>query len=423
MILKNLQLLVCIVLIFLIVGPVYAETEESRKHIRVWDNINDPTGETYYDWNWCMDKYELELYQYYRIVHTLTGWNIPLLEYLEVVSPEDLATMPPGMYELLFNMGRITPRITPLFDDGYGSSSSNSTWYSVSRYHIWVSPDGEVYNGDLPPYQWLVWNGWEKYADHLPAPPEGAPFPAPEYKGTPRNTLPFARMDIRGFYNIDYEIENPCPDAIIDPIDLSEWEWTPEMKEHLANLGLDPDMGRTRLGYEKSGLTITMVGMTPSGVMKEWTLTLSKGGWTCGSASAEDLENILFILKRIDAISDNSVAAPAPAVTEKRSLSSLKDLVSGTLNARMQPEFTTNPASLLAAKGLTLNEMDMNAFKGVNSSAVQKSRIMSGQSTIVPVSDRSELLSRSDIPVQIKTPASIKAAGAFQKGSQARARG
>jgi len=218
-------------------------------------------------------------------------------------------------------------------------------------------------------------------------------------------------------------MECPFPDAIADPDPHSEWIWTPEMKEALSALGLDPNIANTRLGYENSGTTITMVGMTPTGIMKEWTLTLSKGGWTCGSASAEDLENILFILKRIDAISDNSVAAPAPAVTEKRSLSSLKDLVSGTLNARMQPEFTTNPASLLAAKGLTLNEMDMNAFKGVNSSAVQKSRIMSGQSTIVPVSDRSELLSRSDIPVQIKTPASIKAAGAFQKGSQARARG
>ncbi|OPX67936.1 MAG: hypothetical protein A4E38_01960 [Methanoregulaceae archaeon PtaB.Bin108] len=406
-----------IIIISLIVGPVYAETKEQHGGSYYMRDGRDPTGETEYHWYWYEDEHEMELHQYYRIVHTLTGWNIPLLEYLEVVSPEDLATMPPGMYEL-FNMGH-----TPLFHEGFGTSSSNSTWWDAHPLHIWISPEGEAYNGDLPPYQWLVWNGWEEYADHLPAPPEGAPFPAPEYKGTPRNTLPFARMDIRGFYNIDYEIENPCPDAIIDPIDLSDWDWTPEMKEHLANLGLDPDMSKTRLGYEKSGITITMVGMTPSGVMKEWTLTLSKGGWTCDSASAEELENILFILKRIDAISDNSVAAPAPAVTEKRSLSSLKDLVSNTLNARIQPEFTTNPASLLAAKGLTLNEMEMNAVKGVNSSAIRKSSIVSGQSVTASISDRRELLSRTGAITERKSPLSIKAAGAFQKGSQARARG
>jgi len=135
--------------------------------------------------------------------------------------------------------------------------------------------------------------------------------------------------------------------------------------------------------------------------MKEWTLVQSKGGWTCDSASAEELENILFILKKIDAISDNSVAASVPAVTEKRLLSSPKNLVSNTLNARIQPEFTTNPASLLAAKGLTLNEMDMDAVKGVNSIAVQKSSIVSGQSAIASISDRSELLSRSQSAVNL----------------------
>jgi len=355
-----------------------------RKHIRVWDNINDPTGETYYDWNWYMDKYELELYQYYRIVHTLTGWNIPLLEYLEVVSPEDLATMPPEMYELLFNMGHITPRITPLFDDGYGSSSnSETTWWSVSRYHIWVSPDGEAFNGDLPPYQWLVWKGWEEYADHLPAPPEGAPFQAPEYKGTPRNTLPFARMDTRGFYNIDYEIENPCPDAIIDPIDLSEWDWTPEMKEHLANLGLDTDMGKTRLGYEKSGTTLTMVGMTPSGTMKEWTLKLSKGAWTCDSASAEKLEDMLVILGRIDAISGTALATPVPAVTGMNSLTS--------------------------TKSLKLNKLSTSApLKGVNFSTMQDSSLLSGKSTTVSTLERSGMLSGSGTMMQERSPASAR---------------
>ncbi len=401
-----------IIIISLIAGPVYAETTEYRSHLRVWDNINDPTGETYYDWYWYKDEYEVELWEYYYRLHVLTGWNIPLLEYVEVVSPEDLATMPPEMYELLSNT-----RYAPLFHEGFSTSASYPAWWDAHPLHIWISPEGDAYNGNLPPYQWLVWNGWEEYADHLPAPPEGAPFPAPEYKGTPRNTLPFARIDTRGFYDINYDIKNPCPDAIyVNPRDHSEWDWTAEMKEHLANLGLDPDMGRTRLGYEKSGTTITMVGMTPSGVMREWTLTLSKGGWTCESASAEELEEILFILEKIDAISGYPVAAPVAAVLEKTSLSSSRDLVPGTLNtrARIQPEFATTSASLLAAKSPALSEMDMNIVKSVNSSTVQKSNILSGQFSPASISDRKELLSRSGTITERKPLASIKAAGAFQ---------
>jgi len=169
-----------IIIISLMVGPVYAETMEYRGHYRVYDG-RDPTGETYYDWDWYKDEHEVELWEYYYIVHTLTGWNIPLTEYLEVVSPEDLATMPPEMYEL-FNMGYIKP----LFSEGFGCSSNpETTWWSAYPLHIWISPDGDAYNGDFPPYQWLVWKGWEEYADHLPAPPEGATVPGAGIQGHP----------------------------------------------------------------------------------------------------------------------------------------------------------------------------------------------------------------------------------------------
>jgi len=209
-------------------------------------------------------------------------------------------------------------------------------------------------------------------------------------------------------------LECPTPDAIAinNPKRPGLWDWTDELKSAL-----------TRLGYEKSGTTITMVGMTPPGIMREWTLVQSNGSWTCDSASAEELEDILFILEKIDAISGYPVAAPVAAVTEKTSLSSSRDLVPGTLNARIQPEYTTTPASLLTAKKPALNEIDMNIVKSVNSSAVQKSNILSGQLSPASISDRKELLSRSETTTERKPLVSIKAAGAFQIGSQVRARG
>jgi hypothetical protein len=274
-------------------------------HIR--NLVVDPSGETYNEWIWPTDKYEDELWEYYRIVHTLTGWNVPLLDYIQEVSPGDLATMPPEMYEYFQYQDE------PVFGDGCGVfPDGDKDWLRVHQFHFWISPDGYVYNGDRPPYQWLLWKGWEEYADQLPAAPDGAPFPAPFYGGTPRNTLPFTKMDTTGFYNGNYPIENPCPNAVVSPGDLSEWDWTGEIKAHLMNLGLDPDMGNTRLGYEISGTTITVVGMTPSGVMKEWTLTRLKGEWTCDSADAEELEDILFILMKIDAITDTSIQVSVP---------------------------------------------------------------------------------------------------------------
>ncbi|OPX67934.1 MAG: hypothetical protein A4E38_01958 [Methanoregulaceae archaeon PtaB.Bin108] len=423
-----------LILLLLIFACLCAGIATAGKQSILWTPGYDSRIDPSYEWIRYTDDRETAIDEYYYYLHYLTGWNIPLIEYMEKVSPEDLATMPTEMYE------HFKESVEPLFKDGKKTmhGGDGGTWLYDPGHHMWASPEGYLYNGDLPPpYQWVVWKGWEEYADHLPEPPPDAPFPAPYYSGIPKNTLPLAKIDLQerewvyDYYSDKlmtieeyYKWLVPCPDAIyVNPNDFGKWDWTAELKSALTRLGLDPDISNTRLGYEKSGMTITMVGMTPSGIMREWTLTLSKGGWTCGSASAEELENILFILEKIDAISDNSVAAPAPAVTKKRSLSSLKDLVSGTLKARIQPEFTTNPASLLAAKDLTLNGMDMNAFKGVNSSAVQKSSIVSGQSALASIPERSELLSRSDIPVQIKTPASAKAAGVLQKSSQARARG
>lgn len=428
---KTIYLLIFLLLIF---ACLCAGIATAGKQSIQWTPGPDSRTDPSYEWIRYTDDRETAIDEYYYYLHYLTGWNIQLIEYMEKVSPEDLATMPKEMYE------HFKESVEPLFKDGKKTmhGGDGGTWLYHSGHHMWTSPEGYLYNGDLPPpYQWIVWKGWEEYADHLPTAPPGAPYPAPSYAGIPKNSLPLAKIDLQerervyDYYSDKlmtieeyYEWLVPCPDAIyVNPNDFGKWDWTAELKEALTHLGLDPDIANTRLGYEKSGTTITMVGMTPTGVMREWTLVQSKGGWTCDSASAEELENILFILEKIDAISGSSTATPAPAVAEKRSLSSLKDLVSNTMNARIQPEFTTTPASLLAAKGLALNKMDMNAVKGVNSSAVQKSRIMSSQSTIVPVSDRSELLSRSDIPVQIKTPASIKALGAFEKGSQARARG
>lgn len=428
---KTIYLVLLLLLIFAYLCPGIAS---AGKQSILWTPGPDSKIGPSYEWTRYTDDKEKAIDEYYRCLHYLTGWNIQLIEYMEEVSPEDLATMPTEMYEYFKESAE------PRFKHGINTmhGGDGGTWLYHSGNHMWTSPEGYLYNGDLPPpYQWIVWIGWEEYADNLPEPPPGAPFPAPSYAGIPKNTLPIAKIDLEkrervyDYYSDKlmtieeyYELILPCPDAIyVNPNYFGEWEWTDELKSALTRLGLDPDIANTRLGYEKSGLTITMVGMTPSGIMKEWTLVQSEGGWTCDSASAEDLENILFILERIDAISDNSVAAPAPAVTEKKSLSSLRDLVLNTQNARIQPEFATTPASLPAAKGLTLNEMDMNAIKRVNASALLKSSIVSGKSTFAAIPDRSELFSRTGTITERKSLASIKAAGAFQKGLQAGARG
>ena len=141
--------------------------------------------------------------------------------------------------------------------------------------------------------------------DHLPTPPAGAPFPAPSYTGTPRNTLPFAHIPVGANQNDWSSWSNPYPAVIaVNPSDSSYWDWTPAMKTHLTALGLDTDMGKTRLGYsEDSEGSVSMVGMTPTGTMKSWvvigdinqTWSLNKG-----QSAPEDL---LWILRSIEAIS------------------------------------------------------------------------------------------------------------------------
>jgi len=338
------------------------------------DSLSNPG--VCYEWIWDKDENEQALIDYYFTLHYLTGWNIPIVNFIEEISPEDLCTMPPEMFEF-YKQSQL-----PMFSDGMLTTLGDAgTWQFIDIYHVWISPEGDVYNGDRPPYQWLVWKGWEEYADHLPTPPEGAPFPAPPYSGIPKNTLPIAKIPPHtgNFYG---PMECPFPDAIADPDPHSEWDWTDEMKIHLANLGLDTDMEKTWLGYEKSGTTIRMVGMTPSGTMREWILKRSKGVWTCDSASAEELEDMLIILERIDAISGTALATPSPTVTEKPTLTSLKNL--------------------------NLNTLSTNTLKELNSSTMQKSLPLSGQSAAASISGRSEFLSQSGILTQQKSLVAAK---------------
>ncbi|HUU75683.1 MAG TPA: hypothetical protein VMW63_06290, partial [Methanoregulaceae archaeon] len=192
---------------------------------------------------------------------------------------------------------------------------------------------------------------WEEYADHLPPAPPGAPFPAPSYAGIPKNTLPLAKIDldkqdqVYAAYSDKlmtleeyYELIVPCPDAIyVDPKNMGNWDWTPELKSALSRLGLDTNIANTRLGYEKSGDTITMVGMTPSQVMKEWRLTKSNGGWTCDTADDDELDDLLFVLEKIGAISGSASSSPVQFDKE-----AVKSRLSGRLDAASRSSSGTN---------------------------------------------------------------------------------
>ncbi len=322
------KLSIFILFIIFLIGIVGASSMETDNYPSrgAWA-YKTPNG-TYVYWNWYLDEWEDAINSYYFILHCLTGWNVPVLEYLESVSPEDLATMPVEMYDS-FSNGNIQ-----MFSVGSIMQGEKGTWQFINFCHIWISPEGDVYSGDRPPYQWLVWKGWEEYAGHLPEAPPGAPFPAPSYSGTPRNTLPIVKIPPHtgNFYG---PIDCPFPGAIADSDPHSEWEWTPEMKDALSTLGLDNDMGKTRLGYEKSGTTIRMVGMTPSGTMKEWTLVMSKGAWTCDSADARELEAMLFILEKIGAIFNMPASVAPPAAMEGAPSAILKTQV---MASRSLPE-------------------------------------------------------------------------------------
>jgi hypothetical protein len=335
------RLLLLLFFTSLLIGIGSAETYRSYYECEEGD-----TG-IIYNWSWYKDETETAFYEYYYCLHALTGWTMPLVEFVEAISPEDLATMPPEMYEHfseskkpLFTRGRIQ------YDGG-----DRGTWLYDSGYHMWTSPEGYVYNGDLPPYQWLVWKGWEEYADCLPTAPAGAPFPAPSYAGTPRNTLPIAKIDlgeqdrVYDDYSDDlmtieefYELLVPIPDAIyVNPNNFGDWDWTAELKSALSRLGLDANIANTRLGYERSGDTITMVGMTSSKVMMEWTLTKSNGEWTCDTAKADELDDLLFVLEKIGAISGSASSSPVPVTN-----TDIKSRLSGRLDAASRSSSGTN---------------------------------------------------------------------------------
>jgi hypothetical protein len=135
-----------------------------------------------------------------------------------------------------------------------------------------------------------------------------------------------------------YELIVPIPDAIyVNPNHMGDWDWTSEIRSALSRLGLDANIANTRLGYEKSGDTITMVGMTPAKVMMEWTLTKSNGGWTCDTADDDELDDLLFVLEKIGAISGSASSSPVPVTN-----TDLKSRLSGRLDAASRSSAGTN---------------------------------------------------------------------------------
>ena len=339
----------CPLLVFLMVSVTLltgtASADVQRESIR-WTPGPDSRIGPSYEWIRYTNDQETAIDEYYYCLHYLTGWNIQLIDYMEKVSPEDLATMPPEMYEYFKESAE------PLFKDGIKTMHGNSgTWLYDPGHHMWTSPEGYVYNGDLPPYQWLVWKGWEDYTHQLPPAPPGAPFPAQSYAGIPKNTLPLAKIDLGKQDQIYasysdrlmtieeyYELIVPCPDAIcVDPNHMGDWDWTSEIRSALSRLGLDANIANTRLGYGKSGDTITMVGMTPSKVMMEWTLTKSDGQWTCDTASEDQLDDLLFVLEKIGAISGSASSSPVPVTN-----TDIKSQLSGRMDAASRSSSGTN---------------------------------------------------------------------------------
>jgi hypothetical protein len=118
---------------------------------------------------------------------------------------------------------------------------------------------------------------------------------------------------------------------------MGDWDWTSEIRSALSRLGLDANIANTRLGYEKSGDTITMVCMTPSQVMKEWTLTKSNGEWTCDTVDEDDLDDLLFVLENIGAIRGSASSSPVPVTN-----TDLKSWLSGRLDAASRSSSGTN---------------------------------------------------------------------------------
>jgi hypothetical protein len=334
-------LFIALILASISVSLVTAANENNYTYRGGYRFYTDVMNGTYVDWYWYYDNHEAELIYYYQVVNWLTGWNILFSDFVKAITPEAYPTLPEfaqtSQTRMMFHTGNA------IHDDG---------WLNNDKSHIWISPDGYVYNGDRPPYQWLISRGWEEYADHLPQAPAGAPFAAPPYSGTPRTTLPLAKIDrnelqraIENYSDTLITIDEyyaamvPCPDAIdVNPKRFDEWDWTAEMKSALSRLGLDPDMGDTRLGYTSSGSTVTVVGMSTSGTMKEWTLVRSDGRWTCDTATEAQLADLLVVLDKIGALDEWCDEFPVSAamqqlkddLLERKSLSSGSTLLSAT---------------------------------------------------------------------------------------------
>jgi hypothetical protein len=162
-----------------------------------------------------------------------------------------------------------------------------------------------------------------------------------------------------------YELIVPCPDAIYfnpNPNNKDDWDWTAELKSALSRLGLDANIANTRLGYEKSGDTITMVGMTPAKVMKEWTLTKSNGGWTGDTADEDELDDLLFVLEKIGAISGSASSSPVQFDKE-----AVKSRISGRLDAASLSSAGTNAAlqEMLRSRTGTSSSAAITEFSGI----------------------------------------------------------
>ena len=369
---SNLKILSRLLLVIIIAGLLVTISAAEYR----WCPGPDSRTGVCYDWDWIRGDGVCALEYYYYIIHVLTGWNIGHIEFVEAVDPGALATMPPEMYESwkefpfpMFSMGSVMTK-----SDGGGK------WYREGREHIWISPEGYVFNGDRPSYQYLVWAGLEEYADHLPPAPPGAPFPPPPYTGTPKNTLPLATIDVDKrertikMYSdtvmpldVFYATMVPCPDAIsINPRNWGEWDWTPEVKDALSRLGLDPYMGNTRLGYEKSGNTVMMVGMTPSAVMREWNLVRVNGEWTCETATGDELADLLFILEKIGAIEKRGTGSVLQLIAQVR-----KTQFAERMNTISQSGAAASSLreSTFASRGVTTETPAIPAVSGSSGSA------------------------------------------------------
>jgi len=184
---------------------------------------------------------------------------------------------------------------------------------------------------------------------------------------------------------------------------MGAWDWIAELESALARLGLDTDIGNTRLGYEKSGTTITRVGMTPSKEMKEWTLTESNGGWACDTACEAELDDLLFVLEKIGAI-----VAPLPTHHSKSLCKSIflskpKEITSPSKSTLRQTVFFTD---LVVFLWIFLKP---NAFfAALNTSSIRDLFSRKGLSSLRCVNNRLARLENRFISCFVSVPPKIQ---------------